>query len=345
MKSKGLIFIIIALSMILLMGCNKKYGEEIEDEILKKEEEDVFVEKKEGIVSPLSGLYDKKEKLERRPVAIMFDNHPKARWQSGLSQAEIVYEFMVEGPYTRYMGIFLGMDPESIGPVRSARPYFISTLLEYDPIYVRVGGSVEAKKDIINFDIADIDGLSCPNRVLWRNTKVNKLAPHNTYTSMAMIRNYQEEKGYRTKGDYRGFEFYEGDRDLDGFSSNEISIDYHTNNNTLYKYDNEENLYYRYKDGQEHIDELDNSRIKAKNIIIQEAKTKVIDSEGRLKIDLIGQGKGKYMTNGKGIPISWSKKSRNSKTYYYDELGKEIILNPGNTWIQVVDIDPSINIE
>ncbi len=58
-----------------------------------------------------------------------------------------------------------------------------------------------------------------------------------------------------------------------------------------------------------HIDELDNSTIKAKNIIIQEAKTKVIDKEGRLSIELVGEGKGKYITNGRGIDIRWSKKS------------------------------------
>ncbi len=63
----------------------------------------------------------------------MFDNHPSARWQSGLSQAEIVYEFLVEAPYTRYMGIYLINEPELIGPIRSSRPYFITTLLEYDP--------------------------------------------------------------------------------------------------------------------------------------------------------------------------------------------------------------------
>lgn len=334
MKSKRLIVVTIVFSMFLLIGCSEEYGKRV-----------VEVEGKEDVVSPLSGLYEKKDRVDRRPVAIMFDNHPKARWQSGISQAEIVYEFMVEAPYTRYMGIFLANDPESIGPIRSARPYFITTLLEYDPVYVRIGGSVEAKNDIINFDIADIDGLSCPNRVLWKNTKVNKSSPHNTYTSMSMIREFQEEKGYRTRGDYKGFEFYEEDRELEGFPAREISIDYYSDNNTFYKYNDEEKLYYRYKDGMDHIDELDNSKVKAKNIIIQEAKTELIDNEGRLKIDLVGEGKGKYMTNGKGVPIKWSKESRNSKTYYYDELGREIVLNPGNTWIQIVNIDSSINVE
>ena len=275
----------------------------------------------------------------------MFDNHPEARWQAGLSQAEIVYEFMVEAPYTRYMGVYLINEPESIGPIRSSRPYFITTLLEYDPIYVRVGGSPAAKKDIINFKIADIDGLSCPNRVLWRNTKVHKKAPHNTYTTMSILRKYQEEIGCKELGNYKEFDFHKVDTDLEGFEASKILINYYKNNITLYTYNPDEKMYYRQKDGQLHIDELDNSPIKAKNIVIQEAKTKIIDKEGRLSIDLVGEGKGKYITNGKGIDIKWSKKSRDSKTYYYDKMGKRIRFNPGTTWIQVVNIEPDINIE
>ena len=348
---KKLIIILMILSLSLLCGCKKDDITEIEDEILKEEntiediEEEEIKEEKEGIPSPISGLYAPEDKVNRRPIAIMFDNHPKARWQSGLSQAEIVYEFMVEAPYTRYMGIYLINEPESIGPVRSSRPYFVTTLLEYDPIYVRVGGSARAKQDIIQLKIADIDGLSSSNKVLWKNNKVGKKAPHNTYTSMEAIRKAGEERGYKPNGDYKGFKFHEDDTDIEGFSANKILINYYKNNTTLYIYNEEEKTYYRKKDGKGHYDELENLPVKAKNIIIQEAKTKVIDNEGRLSIDLIGEGKGKYITNGKGIDIKWSKKSRNSKTYYYDEKGNEIVLNPGVTWIQVVNTRPNIDIE
>ena len=112
-----------------------------------------------------------------------------------------------------------------------------------------------------------------------------------------------------------------------------------------YTYNPEEKLYYRKKDGKEHIDELDKNPIVAKNIIIQEAKTKIIDKEGRLDIDLIGEGKGKYITNGKAIDIKWSKKSRSGKTHFLNEKGEEITLNPGVTWIQVVRPDSNIEIK
>ncbi|QQY80478.1 DUF3048 family protein [Keratinibaculum paraultunense] len=348
MKKTTLLFIIILL--FLLLSCKKDITQ-VEDEILKETEkisaEYTSNDKKKiqkGIPSPLSGIYAPEKKVKRRPVAVMFDNHPNARWQSGLSQAEIVYEFLVEAPYTRYMGIFLINDPEAIGPIRSSRPYFITALLEYDPIYVRVGGSPQAKQDIIKLNIADIDGLSSSNEVFWENKKVKKRSPHNTYTSMKVIREVQGLKGYDLIGHYEGFKFNDEDVELEGFVANSIDIHYYNNNVTSYIYNSNEKLYYRKKDGVEHHDELDNTPIKTKNIIIQEAKTSVIDKEGRLSIDLIGEGKGKYITNGKGIDIKWSKESRNSKTYYYDKNGEEIVLNPGITWIQVVNTNTIIDI-
>ena len=107
----------------------------------------------------------------------------------------------------------------------------------------------------------------------------------------------------------------------------------------------ESKLYTRSKDGELHIDEIEQTQIVAKNIIIQEAKTRVIDNAGRLEIDLVGEGKGKYITNGKFIDIKWRKNSREAKTLYYDIEDKEITFNPGVTWIQVVNIDPDITIE
>ena len=316
-----------------------------EEIVIIEEKEDVesIAEVKSGIPSPLSGIYAPEVKVNRRPVAVMFDNHPRARWQAGLAQAEIVYEFMVEAPYTRYMGIYLINDPEEIGPIRSSRPYFVTTLLEYDPVYVRVGGSVEAKNDIVAFKIADIDGLTSSGKVFYR--KSNKKKPHNLYTNMEVIRSTQAERGYKLNGDYSGFKFYDDDTDIVGFEAKDITIQYNGENKTQYIYDKDKKIYIRYKDGKQHIDEFDNSRIVAKNIIVEEANTKVIDKEGRLSIDLIGDGNGIYITNGKGIKITWSKNSRSEKVRYYDENGEEIILNPGVTWIQVTMSNPRINIK
>ena len=343
--TKKLKYILIIFVLILaLAACNKEENEEativeevIEEEIIEESEPEPVIE---GIASPLSGLYADEKKVNRRLVAVMFDNHPRARWQAGLKDAEIVYEFQVEAPYTRYMGLYLINDPESIGPVRSARPYFVTKALEFDAVYVRAGGSEEAKNDIKSLGLADIDSLSSSSKVFWRNNDKNM--PHNLYTSMEVIRQTQEDRGYRMNGDIPLIPFNEEDTDLDGFMAKDILINYEGGNNTAYSYDEKSKSYLREKDGVEHVDESDDIQLSAKNILIQEANTKVIDNVGRLRIDLIGEGRGTYFTNGQGINIKWVKNDRKGKTTYYREDGQELKLNPGITWIQI--ISPKIDV-
>ncbi|WFA09554.1 DUF3048 domain-containing protein [Tissierella sp. Yu-01] len=349
---KKLLFIII-IAMITLTGCKKDKGEPTIVQVDKEEsegtektdeiEEPIDAPVQKGIPSPLSGIYAAEELVNQRIVAVMFDNHPRARWQAGLKDAEIVFEFPVEAPYTRYLGLYLINSPESIGPIRSSRPYFVTKVLEFDAVYARVGGSEQAKADIRKFKIADIDGLTSSSKVFWR--KSHKKAPNNLYSSIEVIRETQKERGYNLTGSYEGFKFYTADTNIEGYTANSVLINYIQNNTTKYVYDSDKKVYNREKDGKLHIDESDESVITAKNIIIQEAKIRVIDNEGRLDVGLVGEGNGKYITNGVGMDIKWKKDSRDSKTYYYDINGNEIQLNPGNTWIQIVDINPSIIIE
>lgn len=337
---------ILLIMIFILSGCKKELDEPtIVDEPIV-DVEDIVQEdlpKKIGQPSPLSGIYASEDRLNRTVVGIMFDNHPGARWQAGLKDAEIVYEFPVEAPYTRYFGLYLINSPESVGPIRSARPYFVTKALEFDAAYVHVGGSEQAKSDIKSLKIADIDGLTSSNKVFWRNK--NKKSPNNLYSSMDVIRKTQQERGYNLTGKFEPLKFNEEDKDIEGYSGKSILINYMRNNTTQYTYDDENKVYLRQKDGKNHIDELDSSRIAAKNIIIQEVDTKVLDNEGRLQVDLIGEGEGKYFTNGYGMDIKWVKKDRSGKTYYYNENGEEIVLNPGVTWIQVIKKNSDIVIE
>ncbi len=357
MKKRIILILFAIIIGVFSLGCREEEGEvssdmeeveeeEIEEVLEEVEEEEIeIVEEKLGLPSPLSGQYiEDRNKINRRLVAIMFDNHPRARWQAGLKDAEIVYEFLVEFPYTRYLALYLANDPEDIGPIRSARPYFVATSLEYDALYVHVGGSPDAKRDISNLKIADIDGLTSSNKVFWR--KSHKKAPNNMYSSMDAIRAEAERRNYREDTSYRPFRFYEDDRELGGRSANKVAINYRKDNTSGYEYDSEEKTYKRYKDGELHIDESDSSPIRAKNIIIQRADTRVVDSIGRLDINLEGSGEGIYISNGKAIDIRWEKRSKDQKTLYYImDTKEELILNPGISWIQIVQNDTEIVLE
>lgn len=312
--------------------------DELENEGIEDKENS---EKEDIFKSKLSGIETTEEIADKKPVAVMFDNHPNARWQSGLKDAEIIYEFPVENPYTRYVGIFLLNEPKLIGPVRSTRPYFVQTIAAYDPIYVRCGGSEDGKMEVKRNNIADLDCLEHDNAFTRAS---HKKAPNNLYISMESIRNQQKKLGFKDYGDYEGYKFNSKDTDIEGSSAESIDIEYNNNNNTRYEYDSDKKVYTRYKDGKAHIDESDKSSITAKNIIIQQADTKVLDNEGRKEIDIIGSGKGIYITNGKAKEISWVKPSSKQKTAYHDEDG-EILFNEGVTWIQVIQQDTDVNLE
>lgn len=330
-----LIFSSAATYVILEVVDNKKNDNSTE---IEKPNESEMEEIKEGKwISPLSGIETTEEISKTRPVAVMYDNHPKARWQSGLKDAEIVYEFPVENPYTRYIAMFLLNEPESLGPIRSTRPYLVQTIASYDPIYVRCGGSEEGKREVQTHNIADIDCLE--SKAFTRSS--SKKAPNNLYISMNNIRREQERLGYSNDSNFKGYIFNEDNKDILGDKAETISISYNDNNSTKYVYNKNEKTYKRYKDGREHIDESDSSNIFARNIIIQKASSRVVDDAGRKKIDIIGSGEGMYITNGRFKNISWEKSSASDKTIYSDRDG-EISLNPGTTWIQVIEPETDV---
>lgn len=339
-NKEKLIGIIFLLLILVLSGCvfrKQPETKNTDEKVLEVEKET-----KQIFRSPLSGLEIDEINKDKRPISIMIDNHNRARWQSGLQAAELVYEYRVEGTYTRYLAFYLRNIPEKIGPVRSARPYFVNKALEMDSVYVHVGGSVEAKNDIRRLGIADIDGLSSNKKVFWRES--HKKAPNNLYTDLQVLKEEQVKKGYREETNRDYFLFNIEDESIEGKICNEIIIKYLNPNTTKYEYDEKEKEYIRYKDGQLHLEELDNNPIRVKNIIIQELKTRVIDNEGRLSIQTIGEGIGKYITNGKIIDVLWTKGSESDITIYKDLNGIEIKLNPGNTWVQVVDEKSKIEI-
>lgn len=341
---KKILFILLV--MLITVSCSRETSapEELteatspKEEIIGLEEIEEQQEDSRKAISPLDGLKYYPEELSKRPVAVSLDNHPDARWQSGLKDAEIIYEFEVEYPYTRYLAIYLAKEPKVLGPVRSARPYIIYYAMENDAIFVHVGGSEDAFSEIKRLGAADVDGLY--SGAMWRYNDTGKFAPHNMYTTLKSIRDESERLGLRTEGSFEKYNFNVNSIKLseknDVSSAVKINITYNKENTSDYIYDKESKLYLRFKDKEKHIDELDNEQLTAKNIIVLEAPKSVLDNAGRLYLETIGKGRGMYFTEGESCEIIWTKNSEKERTKFY--IGKEeLYLNPGNTWIQIVD--------
>lgn len=351
MKKMNKVISLLLVFLLFTVACSKKeepapFVEEAKVEVkeeIKKEAIEVVekIEKEEEIVfrSLLSGIETTEELAELPIVGIMLDNHPDARWQAGLREAELVYEIRVEGNFTRYLALYQITDPKVIGPIRSARTPFVNRVLEYDAILSHFGGSTQGMEDIYSFGVNNLDGMALGEPVFYRNYNVGKVAPHNAYSSMEEIRKTAKDKDYPEKTEFKGYIFYESPTAPGGERAEEFTLYLMPGNQTAYTYLAEEGIYHRYKDGSLHIDENDGEALEVTNVIVQFANGFSVDNVGHIDIDDVGEGKGLLFTQGEVVEISWKKDDRRAPTEFFNKEGKPLELNMGQTFIQVVDED------
>jgi hypothetical protein len=325
---------------IILSGCSKRENDGGGGE--SSIETSGPAQQEETFSCPLNGMaVEKKEDTELRPIAVMVDNEYNARPQSGLIDADIVYEMPAEGNITRYMAIFHHNSSDKIGPVRSARPYFIDTALEFNAVYVHCGGSPQALKDIKTLKVEtlnDLKGSPC----FWRSK--DRKMPHNLYTSTKLMREVMEKQNFKTIKPPQYFSFNTGFSVPEGKNTGNIIINYFKNYEVEYRYNDTDSTYTRYVNGSPLKDKESGEEVKAVNIIVERVKNRVLDDKGRLEIENIGTNPGYYISGGKYIDIQCVKESRSGRTIYRDLSGNEILLNRGSIWIQVVPESSTVKI-
>lgn len=283
-----------------------------------------------------------------RTFAVMIDNHKDAWPQAGLQKAYMVYEIVVEGGETRLMALFKGADVDKIGPVRSARHYFIDYAMENDAIYVHFGQSPQAASDIKKYSINDINGISEDGSTFWRVK--DKTAPHNAVTSMANLKKSAESKKFKTTSTEKSVLNYVTDEvNLeDGESAETITIPHSQLQTVKYEYDSENKVYKRYARGVAQKDWDTKDAITIKNVIITYCDNYTLtdtENKGRQGLKNIGTFDGYYITNGKAIKIKCIKEARDSKTIYQDLQGNVIKVNDGNTFVNICPTDAKVTIE
>lgn len=337
-------------------------------EELKKEGFKVDITAPKTEACPLNGqLYTKAEREiweERRPLAVMIENHKEARPQSGLTRADVVYEAVAEGGITRFLAIFYcGAAAKNLemAPVRSARTYFLDWVSEYDALYSHVGGAgrcydvtvderAKALCQIDQYGIKDLDqfGISFPD--CYRNpdrldhpvaTEHQMVCLSDNLYEIASQRGWTnvDEKGVSWDKNFSPWKFKE---DV-GLEARPASFSAEFNFWRGYKeylvrwdYEKGTNSYLRFNGGQAQTD-LEGERLKAKNVVIQFAQeTGPVDEHLHLLYQTKGEGKALIFQDGKLIEGTWRKKDRLSKTQFFDSKGAEIKFNRGQVWIEVL---------
>lgn len=293
---------------------------------------------KDRRVPSINGTLVDAEIAEKRPIAVMIENHPDARPQSGLAQADIIYEALAEGGITRFMAVYHGQEAESIGPIRSARDYYADIANELSALYAHVGGSDEVLQKISNGYYKKLTDLNEFYNGDYFTRIKSRSAPHNTYGSTEKLRSYLEKKDLITKADLhrRPFNDYFGP---EGQVADNIVIDFSTPSYKVgYTYNKTTNAYLRDHNGKAHTDAPSGKTLEAKNIIIQYVKSAPIPGDDKFRIDVDTKSGGKALVFRGGKIISGTWKVVNGATQFVDDTDKEIELYRGSTWIELVPI-------
>ena len=355
MKNKSTKILVIALFLVILIA-GTVLAIKIYNNKNNEDEETVVLGSEEGIANAPKEKEIKIYNGNDRPIAVMIDNHSGAWPQGGLNDAYMVYEIIVEGGETRLMALVKGADVSKIGPIRSARHYFLDYAMENDAIYVHYGWSPQAESDITRYSINNINGISESSTSFWR-TK-DKSSPHNVATSTEQILKIAERKKYRTTSTAKSVLNYTADEISLGTSADETNTSSaltavnvtipHSNLQTVeYKYDSENKVYKRYARKKAQTEWTTGAAITAQNIIIEFIDNSDLndgENKGRQTLNNIGTFDGYYITNGKAIKIKCTKTARDEKTVYKDLNGNEIKVNDGNTWVNICPKDANVKI-
>lgn len=272
---------------------------------------------------------------DQTPFMVVIENSKSARPQSGLNDADIVYETMAEGGISRFIALFQKNDAKVIGPVRSLRPYFIDISEEYNLPFAHCGGSDEALACVKSENLMSMDEMANSSSY-WRDS-VRK-APHNLYTSSSKITSTINKKSFsniptcnlKFDKDYWSKDSLE--------ECNYIELPINRYYKTSYTFNN--GKYYKVMDDEAAIDRETGSPIGFKNVVIQLTKITLNKDGKHVDIDLNGSGNGFVLSNGKIKSTKWYKEK--DSTVLKDDTGNTIPLNPGNTIWNIIDSSTKI---
>ena len=295
------------------------------------------------LASPLTGVQVEPALAQRAVTGVMIENSVDARPQAGLVDAGVVFEAIAEGGITRFLALFQEAQPDYIGPIRSARPYYVRWAAGFDAGYTHSGGSGEALALIQSLGVKDMDHGTYGNKYFDRVS--NRYAPHNVYTSMARLDELRNSKGYTTST-FVPFSRIAVVDEKDKVATETPPVLAPANTiafnissplyNTSYTYDAAANVYKRTMAGQPHNDEKSGKQI-SPNVVIALVMSYGIHADGvHSTYANVGSGKVLIFQNGVVQEGTWTKASDKAELAFKDSAGLDIALQPGQTWITAI---------
>jgi hypothetical protein len=300
---------------------------------------------------PLTGLpLANGDVLRRRPLNVRIDNAPPARPQSGLGNADMIFETLAEGGITRFSAMFLcSAGDADIGPVRSARLIDLQLSPMFKAILVHVGASQAVLDMIWSSEIgeADFDPVFRNTfgfgRVTWRP------APHNVYSSIGSLWSVAGGKGLVGPVDLQGLSFSPLPPG-GGRSALRAEIPYNTTYTDV-GYTYADGVYTKLIGGAPHIDANTKQPLRFANVILIFAQATYTDaledgvSSRSLHFNVQGAGRALFLRDGQAFEAVWRHEGRNILFHYTDPKGKVIPLKPGTTMVNIVPLELGVSVE
>jgi hypothetical protein len=303
-----------------------------------------------GNINILSGLEISDKVLNSRPLAVMIENTPDARPQSGLINADVVFEVVDEYGITRFVAVFSSYDSDLVGPVRSARPYYAEIARSFDPVYVFWGTAPIFYKIIENLGLDYLSPLGdeSGNSSIAANfvdgngvdskRDSSRVAPHNAYMFTPKIKELASEQNYKLEGGQSSFHFKLDAPESDRGDISKITIDYSIPQyKSLFEYDSKNNNYVKSVAGSPSTDRESGEQITVNNVIVMVTDIKNSgDSSGHMIVRTTQEGEAFYFFDGKVVEGTWSRSSALDPFTFKDKDGNVVLFNRGHTWVEVI---------
>lgn len=295
----------------------------------------------------LNGVMTDQASASRHPLGVIIENHSDARPQSGLDQADVVYEAIAEGGITRFLAIYGTNQPEKVGPVRSARTYFVDWIHGYNGYLAHVGGNYDALEKIRSDGILDLDQFRYSGPY-WRESGLGVASEHTMFASVVKLREQAEKNKYATANTFTVYKYKEDP--TEGLpEAQKVSIKFSNNGSSTYDvafdYDKVTNSYKRSLAGKPHTDRISKNQINPKNVVtmtVDKKPTVTKINEQGYTMTTVGTGKARFYIDGKETIGTWKKESAASRELFYDAAGTEITFDRGQLWICIVSSDSTI---
>ncbi len=267
-------------------------------------------------------------------VGVMIDMHRDAQPVSGIDRAQVVYEVPVEGGIHRLLALFTkGAPVDEVGPVRSARPYFVDIAGEYGALYMHVGGSPDAVEQLYaDRAVTNLDQWYF-SQYYWRDRR--RASPHHIYTSSSRFENAAQARGMVTST--FGSWLFTDEQPIAWNEALAVAFPEVNQGRPLWQFAPDTAQYVRMFGDTAYLTR-NGGEVAVNTIIVQQVRQKVLDAEGRLELGVHEEGFAWFFRDGKAAHGFWKYNKKEHRTRWYDDQGNEIGLKPGSIWVHVVPV-------